>query len=141
MFPSRSRKSSLCFLFVTAIVIIFFQRFREREFILGDEIVDPPDSPPVVDTSDVDLDFNWRPQPVQNPLLEISQPVLGEHEFRPDGLLQVNLEGAHPIYELISPAEKAWKKKLRNASKSFDEAVQEYKRRYRRAPPRGFDLW
>jgi hypothetical protein len=51
------------------------------------------------------------------------------------------MEGAHPIFELISRAEKEWEEKLRGASKTFQEVVQEYKRRYKRAPPKGFDHW
>ncbi len=63
------------------------------------------------------------------------------HEFLSNGLLEVNLEGPHPIYQLIEFSEKKWKAKLQRASKTLDEAVTEYERRYRRAPPRGFDKW
>jgi len=68
-------------------------------------------------------------------------PVLGKHRFRVDGLVEVNEEGAHPIYELISRAEQEWKDKLKRASKTLEEAVEEYTRRYKRRPPKGFDLW
>ncbi|PBK80587.1 hypothetical protein ARMGADRAFT_859444, partial [Armillaria gallica] len=47
----------------------------------------------------------------------------------------------HPIYQLIEFSEKKWKAKLQRASKTLGEAVAEYERRYRRAPPRGFDKW
>ncbi len=67
--------------------------------------------------------------------------VLEKHVYRPDGLLEVNLAGPHPIFELMEQAEKNWKGKLRRASSSLDEAVQEYRRRYHRNPPRGFDHW
>ncbi|KAK0482416.1 glycosyltransferase family 90 protein [Armillaria novae-zelandiae] len=63
------------------------------------------------------------------------------HEFLANGLLEVNPEGPHPIYQLIEFSEKKWKAKLQRASKTLDEAVDEYERRYRRAPPRGFDKW
>ena len=66
---------------------------------------------------------------------------LGRHKFRSDGLLEVNQDGAHPIYELISRAEEEWEAKLERASKTLDEAVAEYRRRYGRAPPKGFDIW
>jgi hypothetical protein len=69
------------------------------------------------------------------------QKALGSHHFRSDGLLVVNSDGSHPIYELITRAENAWNTKLRHASKSFDQAVVEYRRRYHREPPRGFDDW
>ncbi|KAF8154717.1 glycosyl transferase family 90-domain-containing protein [Crassisporium funariophilum] len=76
-----------------------------------------------------------KPQPKAKPA------VLGKHRFRPDGLVEVNVEGAHPIYELIARAEKEWKDKLEHASTTLEEAVREYRRRYNRAPPKGFDLW
>ncbi|KAK0449629.1 glycosyl transferase family 90-domain-containing protein [Desarmillaria tabescens] len=63
------------------------------------------------------------------------------HEFLSNGLLEVNPEGPHPIYQLIEFSEKKWEAKLQRASKTLDEAVVEYERRYKRAPPRGFDKW
>ncbi|KZT24399.1 glycosyltransferase family 90 protein [Neolentinus lepideus HHB14362 ss-1] len=66
---------------------------------------------------------------------------LPPHVYRSDGLLVVNPEGAHPIYELIERAEEAWDNKLRRASRTLGQAVEEYKRRYRRLPPKGFDHW
>ncbi|KAF9220836.1 hypothetical protein BS17DRAFT_713280 [Gyrodon lividus] len=71
-----------------------------------------------------------------------SQPaVLEEHTYTPDGLLVVNPNGPHPIFELMRNAETEWEAKLARASKTLDEAVAEYKRRYRRPPPRDFDKW
>jgi len=58
-----------------------------------------------------------------------------------DGLVEVNPDGRHPIYDLIQHAEAAWDEKLQRQSKTLDEAVEEYGRRYRRAPLRGFDEW
>jgi hypothetical protein len=58
-----------------------------------------------------------------------------------DGLLEVNPAGIHPIFELIRRAEDAWKAKLRHASTTFPQAVVEYRRRYKRNPPKGFDDW
>jgi hypothetical protein len=68
-------------------------------------------------------------------------PVLGQHRFRVDGLMEVNEDGAHPIYELMSRAEQEWKDKLKRASKTLRDAADEYRRRYNRRPPKGFDLW
>ncbi|KAJ7125783.1 glycosyl transferase family 90-domain-containing protein [Mycena crocata] len=64
-----------------------------------------------------------------------------EHRFRSDGLLELNPAGSHPIFELIWRAEAGWKDKLDRASTTFPQAVAEYKRRYSRDPPRGFDGW
>ncbi|EEB89018.1 hypothetical protein MPER_12940 [Moniliophthora perniciosa FA553] len=63
------------------------------------------------------------------------------HHYRDDGLVEVNPEAPHPIFELIKRAEEAWTTKLQTASTSLEEAVGEYKRRYKRKPPKGFDKW
>ncbi|KAG7440347.1 uncharacterized protein BT62DRAFT_1080961 [Guyanagaster necrorhizus] len=63
------------------------------------------------------------------------------HKFLSNGLLEMNPEGPHPIYQLIEFSEKKWEAKLQRASKTLNEAVIEYERRYKRAPPRGFDKW
>ncbi|GAA96470.1 hypothetical protein E5Q_03137 [Mixia osmundae IAM 14324] len=47
----------------------------------------------------------------------------------------------HPISILIDRGRRDWENKLNRQSKTLDEAVREYKRRYGRAPPRGFDKW
>ncbi|KAF8629521.1 hypothetical protein AX17_005647 [Amanita inopinata Kibby_2008] len=66
---------------------------------------------------------------------------LEQHPYRSDGLLEVNPNGPHPIFKLIRDAEAAWEDKHRRASKMLEEAVREYKRRYKRDPPPGFDDW
>ncbi|KAJ7596240.1 glycosyl transferase family 90-domain-containing protein [Mycena floridula] len=66
---------------------------------------------------------------------------LAKHTYDPSGLLQVNPLGPHPIFELMREAEREWDRKIRVASSGLDEAILEYRRRYRRRPPRGFDKW
>jgi len=66
---------------------------------------------------------------------------LASHIFRDDGLLEVNSFGRHPIYDLISRAEKSWDDKVRRQSTTLSEAVREYKKRYQRDPPMGFKDW
>ena len=110
---------------------------------------------------DCDSEFDWVSGPVvQGELVKLdlqplqgSEPALnqehikcqaqplGNHTITPDGLLIVNPNGPHPIFQLIRDAEAAWEAKHTQASKTLDEAVSEYKRRYRRAPPLGFDKW
>lgn len=63
------------------------------------------------------------------------------HTYRSDGFLEVNPNGTHPIFDLITRAENDWHKKLRRASATFQEAIEEYVRRYNRPPPKGFDKW
>ena len=48
---------------------------------------------------------------------------------------------SHPIHQLISNAEHDLRKTLERQSKSLEEAVAEYKRRYKIHPPPNFDKW
>lgn len=64
-----------------------------------------------------------------------------EHVYRLDGLLEVNAKGSHPIMELIDRSETQWKRKLERQSKTLDAAVREYRRRYKRPPPKHFEVW
>ncbi|KAJ6494082.1 glycosyl transferase family 90-domain-containing protein [Mycena vitilis] len=89
------------------------------------------------------IDARYKPPPIPRQKAKPKEipPPLGQHTYRPDGLLEVNPLGAHPIPELIARAETAWAAKLAGASTTLRQAVSEYTRRYGRAPPRGFDLW
>ncbi|KAG8949524.1 Glycosyltransferase Family 90 domain containing protein [Tulasnella sp. 424] len=64
-----------------------------------------------------------------------------KHYYRPDGHIDVNFDATHPIFDLLSRAEKAWASKHEKASKTLGQAVAEYRRRYNRLPPPGFDKW
>ncbi|TFK73367.1 hypothetical protein BDN72DRAFT_814608 [Pluteus cervinus] len=61
--------------------------------------------------------------------------------YRPDGMVEVNENGPHPIYELIARAERNWNDKVKRASRTLPDAAREYRRRYHRDPPLGFDKW
>ncbi|KAH7098348.1 hypothetical protein BKA62DRAFT_372460 [Auriculariales sp. MPI-PUGE-AT-0066] len=66
------------------------------------------------------------------------------HHLRPkQGLLLVNsvVDARHPIVDLIQMGERVWQDKLQSQSKTLREAYDEYVRRYKRRPPRGFDKW
>ena len=69
------------------------------------------------------------------------EALLPSHTWGKDGLLVVNPDGEHPIYELIRRAEAKWVDKQRRTSKTLEQAVKEYERRYSRPPPLGFDHW
>ncbi|KAI9639228.1 uncharacterized protein MKK02DRAFT_29333 [Dioszegia hungarica] len=64
-----------------------------------------------------------------------------------DGLLRFNptdlvdSKAPHPITTLIEEAQTAWKEKNARQSKTLKEATGEYRRRYARAPPKGFEKW
>ena len=47
----------------------------------------------------------------------------------------------HPIPKLMADAEDKFRSLLSRQSKSLAQAVAEYKRRYGRDPPKGFDQW
>ncbi|KAH7096374.1 hypothetical protein BKA62DRAFT_719729 [Auriculariales sp. MPI-PUGE-AT-0066] len=65
-----------------------------------------------------------------------------KHSFRPEqGLLVAASEGRHPIVDLMARAEQEWEKRLQNQSRTLEDAYHEYIRRYKRQPPRGFDVW
>ena len=63
------------------------------------------------------------------------------HLFREDGIVEVNPDAEHPVFELMDRAEARWQAKLDSASRTLEEAVTEYIRRYKRDPPKGFDAW
>ncbi|WRT67552.1 uncharacterized protein IL334_004524 [Kwoniella shivajii] len=47
----------------------------------------------------------------------------------------------HPIFKLMERGEKRWTELLERQSKTLPQAVTEYRHRYGRAPPKGFDQW
>ena len=68
----------------------------------------------------------------------------GAHRFSRTGhlVLSADEENAeHPIPQLLKLGERRWQEMIGRQSKTLAEAVDEYKRRYGRQPPRGFDLW
>jgi hypothetical protein len=77
----------------------------------------------------------------EKPIMGGMKKTFGRHLWRSDGLLEVNPQGRHPIYDLVDKAKKKWQGKLARQSKTLKEAVREYKRRYHRDPPLGFDRW
>ncbi|KAK4054476.1 hypothetical protein OIV83_000970 [Microbotryomycetes sp. JL201] len=88
---------------------------------------------------------DWHDYQVANnpnrPLTPEEIEMQSRHTFHPNGLLIVNPKGRHPISVLIEDAESKWRRKVETQSRTLSEAVTEYKRRYRRNPPKGFDEW
>jgi hypothetical protein len=109
---------------------------RTTQTVMGDgsEPTPTPADQKIVDQTEAQ-------QPLQNSDPESENLPLKSHEYRTDGLLEVNPDGPHPIFELIRHSEAAWESKLKAASKTLEEAVVEYVRRYHRPPPLGFDDW
>lgn len=63
------------------------------------------------------------------------------HKVGANGLMSTNAAAGHPIYQLVADAEKRWEGKMDKASRSLPQAVGEYRRRYGRDPPAGFEAW
>ena len=55
--------------------------------------------------------------------------------------LSLSSSPSHPIRQLIDNAETEFTARLSRQSKSLEEAVEEYRRRYRISPPPNFDKW
>jgi hypothetical protein len=77
----------------------------------------------------------------EKPIIDRVKKKFGWHVWRLDGLLEVNPQGRHPIYDLVEKAKKKWNAKVARQSKTLKDAVREYRRRYQRDPPVGFDRW
>jgi hypothetical protein len=73
--------------------------------------------------------------------LVASVPTSYAHQFWLSLGSPPHLSPVHPIPDLMSTAEARFRRKLARQSKSLRAAVKEYKRRYQRNPPRGFDRW
>ncbi|KAL3427079.1 capsule-associated protein [Phlyctema vagabunda] len=58
-----------------------------------------------------------------------------------EGTPAYHVGSSHPIWQLIKDAEKDFEKKKAAQSKTLDEAVAEYRRRYGIPPPPNFDKW
>ena len=101
-------------------------------------VFDPPPAPPLRDPDAVDTDDLFGPD--SSTYRSSTGKIVG-HMWDANGLLTVNPEAAHPIFELIRRAEARWAEKLRRASTTLEQAVIEYRRRYGREPPLGFDDW
>ena len=124
----RTRRPFKLVVFAILISLLFFKGLQWVEKDANSDV--PANKTPLSFPLSAPKTSNLRPT-----------PVLGKHRFRVDGLMEVNEDGAHPIYELISRAEQEWGDKLKRASKTLGEAADEYRRRYKRRPPKGFDLW
>lgn len=75
-----------------------------------------------------DPDNQWQPQ------------VTTIRPFLKDGRSKSSIE-EHPIPKLMDAAEAQFRKKLAGQSTTLKAAVAEYKKRYKRSPPKGFDEW
>ncbi|KAF9010289.1 hypothetical protein BDQ17DRAFT_1388221 [Cyathus striatus] len=73
--------------------------------------------------------------------LQSSSPPFSTNQLPFASRQKSSIKGSHPIPRLMDDAEKRYREKLKRQSKSLRDAVFEYKRRYNRDPPKGFDEW
>jgi hypothetical protein len=64
-----------------------------------------------------------------------------EEPFNPNPKTKPAPPSLHPISHLVAEAEREHEKTLGRQSKTIDEAVREYRRRYQMPPPPNFDKW
>jgi hypothetical protein len=111
---------------------------------------------PSSEPDDMDLGIEW--QNITAPtdptsLADHDEPLVNKMVYHPQNgylllpdpakshALKPIEEEQHPILELIANAEKKWDALVAKQSKTLKEAVVEYKKRYNRNPPAGFDKW
>jgi len=75
--------------------------------------------------------------------IHVRGTTVDDHFFSTTGHLHVspNSSSPHPIPLLLALGEKKWESLLARQSRTLVQAVEEYKRRYHRPPPKGFDIW
>ena len=140
----RSRTALLSFIGLLFLFVFVFDFGSPSEKSIKDtkrdEILNRTRSRPVLE------DRSKPRRPVSRVIRQIESiaPTVehsGIHRYDENGLLSVDPHGPHPIFELIQKAEERWAEKHRQASRTLGQAVKEYRRRYGREPPAGFDLW
>ncbi|KAF8598009.1 hypothetical protein BDV93DRAFT_547604 [Ceratobasidium sp. AG-I] len=72
---------------------------------------------------------------------DVPVPKLPQHHTIEGGRIAVTIGGRHPLHGLIADAEAKWNDMTESQSNTFDEAIEEYQRRYGRRPPHGFEKW
>ena len=80
----------------------------------------------------------WHPNSLAN--LHITGSKLKAPAIDTKPVLPSTTE-SHPIYQLITEAERDWESLKARQSSSLADAVAEYRRRYRIPPPPNFDKW
>lgn len=75
------------------------------------------------------------------PIHHIIGQKLPSDKGRQDGLVYLNPKAAHPIWQLTNEAQARWEDRADRPSGILEDAVREYRQRYGRAPPEGFDTW
>lgn len=114
-----------------------FNPYRWAKARLGRE----EDDLDLADEDDDALYINWQHQGGQVPLGKGDKVSPLTKLKRRDGRALIIEGQKHPIPALMRRAKKRWARLKGRQSKTFAEAISEYRKRYGRAPPKGFDRW
>ncbi|KAK7043936.1 hypothetical protein VNI00_008102 [Paramarasmius palmivorus] len=155
--PRRLSRATLTFLFICTIILIglrasLWATAGSHQVVAAAVVAEPVDS-------EEQLADQRKPKA---PKLRSSTPrkrkayasttwlshsaSLSRHAFHRNGLLEVNPlslsnNSTHPVETLIHRSRLLWAQKLSGQSLTLFDAVQEYRRRYAREPPLGFEKW
>jgi beta-1,2-xylosyltransferase len=74
-------------------------------------------------------------------LEEVSAGVVRAKEMPDDPMDDRPRGPSHPILALLKQGEQKWNAKMNNQSKTIEEAVERYRAKWNRNPPKYFDRW
>lgn len=88
---------------------------------------------------------SWTSPSTSSSTFKFTRPPTTSHEsghiFLDQGRIEAGEADQHPIHGLVREAGKKWNALLKRQSRTLEQAVKEYRRRYGRNPPKGFDDW
>lgn len=121
------------------------ERMQKRALDFDDSgsepLVPPPESHPLAESSDVPPSTDTPLDPLIPVDTQDSKSTLAKRAAVVSPPSNTAADRVHPISYLIKSAEKKWDVMLQQQSQTLGQAVFEYKRRYGRNPPLGFDHW
>lgn len=82
-----------------------------------------------------------RTVPLKHNAAPIEKPSIPNFPIDDKPGIELKVEGSHPISRLILDSSKQFQQKVSSQSKSLQEAITEYRRRYGMPPPPNFDKW
>ncbi|ESK85738.1 glycosyltransferase family 90 protein [Moniliophthora roreri MCA 2997] len=154
LYPRRLSRTTLTFLFVCTIILTAIRAGSwptrtSHQVVAAAAVVKSTDSEEEVPRLKIS-----RPRPhtsrrrkaYASTTWSSHSASLSRHTYHHDGLFEVNplalsANNTHPVETLIHRSRLLWAQKLHRQSRTLLEAVEEYRRRYAREPPLGFNKW
>ncbi|BGP48317.1 hypothetical protein JCM10450v2_004189 [Rhodotorula kratochvilovae] len=109
------------------------RKLRKRAVVVEAPVEEPAQEPVILSATSSP---NTDPDPSAPP-----SAALNRRAAVPENPSSTLPDRLHPISHLIARAEEQWDDMLRRQSQTLDQAVEEYRRRYKMNPPVGFDSW